>query len=217
MATIPKKRRRISRQVRFTIRQVDLMDKAGVFGPDDRVELILGRLYWKMPTNPPHIYAAAGLREWLIDHVPRQDWTVFVADTPIEIPSPLRRDGLPLPDAFIARGPRSQYSGRRPGHRDAMVIVEVSDTTLDDDQSIKLTQYALAQIPEYWIINLVDRRVEVYTQPTGPDRSPTYRRRDDYGPGTSVPLSLDGRAIAVLPVDNLLPPTSGGTTPAAAP
>ncbi len=53
-------------------------------------------------------------------------------------------------------------------------------------------------------MNLVDRQVEVYTDPTGPVSSPVYRRRQDYPTGTSVPITLDGKAIGTLVVDEVI-------------
>jgi hypothetical protein len=64
--------------------------------------------------------------------------------------------------------------------------------------------YGLASIPVYWIINLVDQRVEVYTNPTGVDADPGYRRRDDYGQNDKVPLIIDGEIIAQVPTSELL-------------
>jgi hypothetical protein len=57
----------------------------------------------------------------------------------------------------------------------------------------------------YWIINLLDRRVEVYTNPTGPDPNPAFRQRQDYDATASVPLILDGQEVAQIPVADLLP------------
>jgi Uma2 family endonuclease len=185
------------------------MSEIGVLGPDERVELINGRLFRKLPANPPHMYSGTRLRKLCYTLVPA-GWTVFDADSPFEIPRSLRKDGMPLPDAFIARGDIARYATRRPDHHDVVLVVEVSDSTLDYDCGEKLELYAIVGIPEYWIVNLIDRRIEVYTQPTGPDRQPTYRHRDDYPSGRSVPLALDGLAIAMIVVDDLLPPPAQG-------
>jgi Uma2 family endonuclease len=210
MATIPRRRarprQRGARPVRFAIDQFDRMARAGIFGPDELIELVLGRLFRKMSANPPHMQASSRVRRRFYTLLPENEWAVFDADSSFEIPSPARLDGLPMPDVFVARGALDSYNGRRPGHRDVVLVVEVADTTLDYDLGLKLKQYALAEIPEYWVVNLVDRRVEVYTQPTGPDPHPAYRHRQDYGPGTTVPLVLDGQAIAQIAVDELLPP-----------
>ncbi len=65
--------------------------------------------------------------------------------------------------------------------------------------------YARGNVPVYWIINLVDRQVEVYTDPTGPDPAPTYRTRRIYRPGDLVPFVVDGRELGPIPAQELLP------------
>ena len=70
---------------------------------------------------------------------------------------------------------------------------------------VKLAEYARAGIPVYWVVNLIDARVEVYTDPDPAATPPEYRTRTDYAPGQSVPLALDGQLVASIPVDDLLP------------
>ena len=65
--------------------------------------------------------------------------------------------------------------------------------------------YARAGIPIYWIVNLVDHQVEVYTQPSGPTAVPAYGQRQDIKPGDSLTLVIDGAAVASIPVAELLP------------
>ncbi len=79
-------------------------------------------------------------------------------------------------------------------------MIEVADSSLDDDQK-QAVIYGSSGIPAYWIINLVDRQVEVYMSPTPSG----YAYRVDYRPGQSVPFILDGVELAVIPVDWLLP------------
>ena len=85
------------------------------------------------------------------------------------------------------------------------MIVEVADSSLLRDQREKTRIYARAGIPVYWIINLVDRRVEVYTQPSGPTAVPAYGAFQTYQPGDTVPLVLDGATVASVPAADLLP------------
>lgn len=81
----------------------------------------------------------------------------------------------------------------------------MSDSSLDRDQQEKAYIYARDGIPVYWIVNLIDRRVEVYTDPTGPADLPQYRTRQDYPPGAAVPVVLDGVTVGTVPVEELLP------------
>jgi hypothetical protein len=80
----------------------------------------------------------------------------------------------------------------------------VADSTLHRDQTTKLELYAGAKVAVYWIVNLVDRRVEVYTQPRG-GKSPTYKTRTDYGPDDAVPVVIAGKRVGTIAVKDLLP------------
>lgn len=85
------------------------------------------------------------------------------------------------------------------------MIVEVADSSLLRDQRDKTRIYARAGIPIYRIVNLVDRRIEVYSQPSGPTAVPAYGAFQSFQPGDSVPLQLDGNTVAQVPVADLLP------------
>jgi Uma2 family endonuclease len=70
----------------------------------------------------------------------------------------------------------------------------------------KCRVYARAGIKIYWIVNLVDSQIEVYTNPTGPrSKSPRYRKQHIYGINDKVPLVIDGKEVARIPVRDLLP------------
>ena len=84
-------------------------------------------------------------------------------------------------------------------------MVEVADVSLRRDRSIKKQVYARAGIPVYWIVNLPERRIEVYADPTGPGENPDYRRHEDYAAGAEVPVLIEGRQVGRVPVAALLP------------
>jgi hypothetical protein len=85
------------------------------------------------------------------------------------------------------------------------MIIEVSDTSLRRDRTVKGALCARASIPVYWIINLQDGRIEVYTEPVGAGGDARYSRRRSYGISKSVPLILDGLEVARIPVSKILP------------
>lgn len=85
------------------------------------------------------------------------------------------------------------------------MVVEVADSTLEYDRTIKKQIYAHARIPVYWIVNLVDRLIEVYTDPSGPAEAPDYREHRDYLPEDEIPVILEGQEIGRLAVRDLLP------------
>jgi Uma2 family endonuclease len=182
----------------FTGDEYDRMVEAGILTRNDRVELIEGMVVEKMPANPPHENAVSAATELLIRAVP-DGWTVR-SEKSLGL-----SDSRPEPDVAVARGNRKTYAARRPLPAELGLVIEVSDPSLDFDQEDKARVYARDRIPVYWIVHLPDRRVEVYTDPTGPGDQPRYATTRHYGPGGAVPVELDGQAVAAIPVDELLP------------
>ena len=183
---------------RFTVDEYHRMIADGYFARDERIELLEGLIVQKMPRDPVHDAAVELALQLLQAHMP-QGWRVGPQCAISTI------DSEPEPDLAVVRGQPRDYLSHHPGPRDIAVLVEVSNTSLAEDRAIKARLYARAAIQSYWIVNLVDRRIEVYTDPTGPDAAPLYRRRQDFGPGQSVPLSVGGMDAGEIPVDGLLP------------
>jgi Uma2 family endonuclease len=183
---------------RLSVNQYHEMIRSGILTEDDLVELLEGWLITKMPKNPPHRLATQLAREALARILPT-GWYVD-AQEPITT-----EDSEPEPDITIIRGDRRQYSDRHPGPQDVALVAEVADTTLQRDRILKKRVYAFAGIPVYWIINLIERRFEVYTEPSGPVEQPDYQRRQDYNPSDEIPVIIEGREIGHLIVRELLP------------
>ena len=99
---------------------------------------------------------------------------------------------------------REDYAERHPGHGDVVLIVEAADSSLRGDRRFKKAIYAKAALPVYWIVNLIDRQIEVYSEPTGPAERPDYRDRRDYAETGELPLVIDGREIARIPVREVI-------------
>jgi Uma2 family endonuclease len=184
---------------RFTVDEYHRLIQTGILPEDERCELINGWIVPKMTRNPPHDLALGLVEDELTRRLPagwfRRDQSAVTAGSVSE----------PGPDVGLVRGTRRDYGARHPGPQDMGLIVEVADTTLAYDRGLKLDLYARAGIPVYWIVNLVDRQVEVYTDPTGPGPAPGYRQRRDFGPADEVPLVLDGAEVGRIPVRDLLP------------
>lgn len=85
------------------------------------------------------------------------------------------------------------------------MVIEVADSSLARDRRDKGRSYARAGIAVYWIVNLVDGVIEVYSNPEPTALSPVYRDRTDYRPGQDVPLVLDGVNVGSIPAAELLP------------
>ena len=183
---------------RFTVAQYQQMTQAGVLSANDKVELLEGYVVQRLSRTPLH------------------DGTIDVIASSLSALAPSGRgvrillslalpDSQPEPDFAVVRGGGRDYMTRHPGPADVGLVIEVADLSLLRDRQDKTRIYARANIPVYWIINLVDRRVEVYTQPSGPTAAPSYGAMQTFTPGTAVPLILDGNTVAAVPVADLLP------------
>ena len=172
----------------FTGDEYDRMVEVGILGPADRVELIEGMVVEKMPANPPHENTVSAATELFIRALPA-GWVVR-AEKSVGL-----ADSRPEPDLAVARGDRKTYAARRPRPDELGLVAELSDSMLDYDRDDKARVYARDSIPVYWIVNIPDRRVEVYTDPTGPGDAPRYATARTFGPGDAVPVELDGQAV----------------------
>lgn len=182
---------------RFSVATYQHLTRLGVLTEDDNVELIDGYVVMKMAHSPPHDNTLQRLSRRLFRLAP-PGWEVR-----IQLATTLATSE-PEPDALLARGDETTFATRHPGPADIGFVVEVSATSLDFDRLDKGRIYAQAAIRIYWIVNLIDRQVEVYTDPRPADPVPGYAARTDYRPGDSVPLVLDGQAVAHIPVVDLL-------------
>lgn len=175
--------------------------RAGILTENDPVELLEGRLVQKMTKNPPHSLATLLLRETLRKVVP-EGWYVD-SQEPVTL-----SDGEPEPDGSVVRGEPRQYKDRHPGPTDLALVVEVADSSLEWDRTAKKRSYARAGISVYWIVNLCDGQLEVYTEPSGPTtppEEPSYRREIIYGPEQMAPVVIEGKEVAQLAVRDFLP------------
>lgn len=183
---------------RLSVAQYHQMVRAGILTDDDPVELLEGLLVIKMPKNPPHRLATQLVRDALAAAAPA-GWFVD-AQEPITL-----ADSEPEPDVAVLRGDRRSFHDRHPGPEDVGLVVEVADATLQRDRTLKQRLYAAAGIGAYWIVNLVEGQIEVYSEPSGPAAEPRYAGRRDYLRGETIPLALAGQAVAELAVQALLP------------
>jgi len=183
---------------RFTVDEYHHMIQADILTEDEPVELLDGWIVIKMPRNPPHDATIHVISKVLAESLPL-NWDLRIQSA---ITTP---DSEPGPDLSVVRGTPRDYVDHHPAPGEIGLLIEVGDSSLDHDRTMKGRAYARAAIPVYWIINLADRQVEVYTDPTGPAPQPNYRTRHDYAETDAVPLELDGREVARIPVVELLP------------
>jgi Uma2 family endonuclease len=162
---------------------------------NDQVELLDGYVVWRDDMKPPHVLATERLRRRLDRSVPEG---YFVREEkPIRIPE----FDEPRPDISVVRGDPELFANRHPGPEDVVLLVKVSETSLDRDQGKKKFNYARSGIPVYWIVNFVERQLEVYLSP-GPDG---YQSSQILKPGQDVAVVIDGQEAGRIAVVDLLP------------
>ena len=184
--------------LRLRIDQYHGMIQSGILTDDDFVELLEGWLVFKMSKNPPHRATTRLVRTGLENILP-PGWYVD-SQEPITL-----SNSEPEPDIVVVRGDTRQYLDRHPGAEDIAMVIEVSDTTLQRDRTIKKRIYARAGIAIYWIVNLVEEQVEVYSQPIVDVEQPDYSQRLDFGRSAVIPIMIAGREICAIAVNSLLP------------
>ena len=148
-----------------SLEEYDRMIEAGVFEPDARVELIRGEIVDMPPPGPGHENAVTWLNLLFVQQAHRQA-VVWPQGNTLGLPGSNSR---PQPDIALLRWRDDLYRGKRPAAEDVLLLVEVSESSLKFDRGAKLALYAEAGIPEYWIVNLVDKVIEVYADPEGRD------------------------------------------------
>jgi Uma2 family endonuclease len=182
---------------RFTRAEYYEMERLGWF-IGQRVELIAGEVIRMPAFNPPHV-AASKLTEDALAAVFGPGFHVRVG-APLHLPD----DSEPEPDLAVVPGSPRDYLASHP--TTAPLVVEVSESSLRYDQDTKGSLYASAGLQEYWIVNLVDRQLEVYRRPIPDANEPHGFVYDDVtflGPADFVtPLALPQARVAVA---DLLP------------
>jgi Uma2 family endonuclease len=184
---------------RYTLDEYHHLIETGFFREDDRIELLNGWIVAKMGINPPHASAVTRLSRRLA-RLLGEPWLVREQSSITIRPS----DSEPEPDITVVPGPEDAYDSHHPYPKEIALLVEVADSSLAEDRGEKLRTYADAHIGVYWIVNLVDRRVEVYTQPRG-GKNPGYKRQTNYGPDEAVPVVVAGKPVGRIAVKELLP------------
>jgi Uma2 family endonuclease len=162
---------------------------------NDQVELVDGYIVGRDDMDPPHAAVTERLRRQFDRTVP-EGWYAR-EEKPVRIPD----FDEPRPDISVVRGDTETYLTRHPEPRDIGLLAEVSQSSLDRDQGRKRINYGRGRIPVYWVVNLVDRQVEVHTGPNDAG----YASRVDFVAGQEIPVVIDGVAIGKIAVNAILP------------
>lgn len=145
---------------RWTRQEYDRLVVQGFFHPEERLELMEGEIVRMTPQGSLH---ATAIR--LVEEALRAAFgTGF--DVRVQMPLALTDDSEPEPDVAVVTGNPRDYRDTHPSA--AVLIVEVADATVPYDRERKRALYARVGIADYWIVNLLDRRLEVFRRPTLP-------------------------------------------------
>ena len=191
---------------RMSLEQYEAMVASGVFSRFERFHLIRGLLVAKMTQNTLHSTSDL-LCGAALERVVPPGWHVRPGK-PIRIPNQISK---PEPDRSVVRGEILDYSQRDPDSHEIALAIEVADSRLREARDL-IPVYGGGGIAVYWIVNLVDRQVEVYSRPG----KNGYKSRKDIKPGQQVPVTIGGRKLRPIAVDDLLPrlkPTGGKVRP----
>jgi Uma2 family endonuclease len=170
----------------FDVHEYHRLGETGILGPDDRVELVEGELVEMPPIGDEHVTLVSLLNRSI---TPQCDDSQIV-----HVQNPLRLSGSsePQPDLVLARYERGLVE--IPSAADALLVIEVADTTYNYDRKVKAKLYASAAVPELWIFDCQNKRVEVHRDPRGDEyRDVTIAASDSVltpskAPNIRVPL-----------------------------
>lgn len=193
-STIEKPQTDLPRRL-WTAEEYERAGELGLFRPDERLELIQGEIYVKMSSQ-------GSRHAGVISLVAETLRPIFAVDYVIRVQAPLALGpaNRPEPDVAVVTGTIWQYLAAHP--TTAALIVEVSDTTLAMDQTLKAAGYASAGVPEYWIVSLAESVLEVYRDPANAEQQ-VYRSVTQYVRGQTItPSASPARSLSVA---DLLP------------
>ena len=183
-ATLPRRK--------FTREEYYRMAEAGILREEERTELIEGEIVTIPPASPEHAAQTMALYERVRG--------LFGRGYHVRVQSPLAfGESEPMPDLAVVKGKPADYKHAHPTY--AVLVIEVAQSSLPYDRTVKTSLYAKAGIPEYWIVDLEHRQLEVYREPIeSPDSAfgYTYRVRMLLQPSDTIaPLERPNRTVRV--------------------
>lgn len=171
---------------RFTVEEYGRMGEASVFSPDVRVELVEGEIVDMSPIGDRHAARVGWLNRTLtlsLQHIAL-----------VWMQNPVRLDdhSEPEPDILVLKPRDDFYDHGKPRPEDVLLLIEVSDSTLAYDRHVKVPLYARAGVPEVWVVNLNDERVETFAGPSGGayQVAAVYSRGEEVQSSSLAPLRL---------------------------
>ncbi len=160
---------------------------AGFFHEDDRLELLNGEIVEMSPIGSHHAASVRRLEEFLGQAY--GELALISSQNPIQAGA----GSEPEPDIALLVPRADFYASAHPGPQEILLLIEVADSSLEVDREVKGPIYAEAGIPEYWIVNLPERRIEVYRNPT----STLYKSMELFLEHEQIPLPNMDQTLAV--------------------
>lgn len=145
--------------VRFTVQDYHRLVDLGFLGEDDHIELIRGELIQTAARGTAHEACITRLLRVLLPSIGER------ATLRCQSPITLAFDGEPEPDFAIVQNREDDYASAHPTAKETLLVIEVADSSLEYDRTVKLALYAEAAIPHYWLFNVIDRTLEAYSEP----------------------------------------------------
>jgi Uma2 family endonuclease len=177
----------------FTIDDCYKMAEVGILPPDERTELINGEILVVPPPGPRHGFVVDTLNETFV-RLAQGKAVVRVQGGVV-----LHKYAAPLPDIVLLRPKGRAYLEKNPDASDILLVIEVADSSLEQDLTVKLQLYAIMGVPEYWIADLRNSRLLVHSNPSGD----AYQNVSEFHRGETVAPSL--LPDCAVSVDLLLP------------
>ncbi|MGE0885962.1 MAG: Uma2 family endonuclease [Blastocatellales bacterium] len=143
----------------FTTAEYHQLIEAGVLGEDDRVELLNGEILEMSPIGPRHAACVDRLNETLTLMLKGQ------AKVRVQNPVELGEFSEPEPDLTLLKPREDFYASGHPAPADILIAIEVADSTIEKDRNLKIPAYAAAGIPEIWLVDLLNDRIEIHSNP----------------------------------------------------
>ncbi len=186
----------------FTRKEYHAMGKAGILGHGERVELLEGEIVAMSPVGNRHFTSVL----WLTDIFSTSGRLAGRAGVIIQNPLIASPTSEPDPDLMLLKIREDRYALGKPRPQDILMLIEVSDSSLDYDRAYKLPHYAAVGVSETWIVNLQDDQVESHTEPS----SEGYRASRIYRIGDTIsPTAFPDIEISV---NDIIPPRPDSDT-----
>jgi Uma2 family endonuclease len=149
-----------ARKHHFSVEDYHRMAESGIFGQDDRVELIEGEIVEMSPIGTRHAACVARMTRLLAPIA--QEKAILGVQNPLT----LQDDSEPQPDLALLANRDDFYAEGHPTAEDVLLLIEVADTTAPFDRQVKLPLYARAGVREVWLVDLPGQGVEVHREPS---------------------------------------------------